>query len=412
MKRWSGAAAMAALLFHAVPAWAQEADLPDLTLNGFGTLGTVHSNEDQADFTGSIFAPKGAGHSSSLSHRVDSRLGLQATTRLTRRLSGIVQVVSEQQYDGTFRPLVNWANVRFDATPDLSLRAGRVMLPTFMVSEYRKVGYAMPWIRPPEEVYGLVPVTSTDGAAASYRARVRDFTNTLQLTYGGKDEKIPFFDPETGSLESAESESRGGLTITNTLERGGLTLHAGYTRTRLTIEEFNELFDVYRMFGEEGEAIADRFDIDDKRFEVYNLGARYDAGNWFLLGEWAEIESRTFILDRRAWYVTGGYRYGSVTPYLTFARTRVLESTSHPGLSQPGSDDLDAALNEILGGQPEQKSVAVGARWDLARNAALKVQYDYFDLDDDSPGVLLNRQPDFEPGGSVSLVSIAVDFVF
>jgi hypothetical protein len=54
----------------------------------------------------------------------------------------------------------------------------------------------------------------------------------------------------------------------------------------------------------------------------------------------------------------------------------------------------------------------VGVRWDFIRNAALKVQYQYLDLDDGSPGVLTNTQPGFEPGGSVNLFSAAIDFVF
>lgn len=56
--------------------------------------------------------------------------------------------------------------------------------------------------------------------------------------------------------------------------------------------------------------------------------------------------------------------------------------------------------------------MALGARWDFTRNAALKVQYDRVELDDGSPGVLTNLQPGFEPGGQVNLFSVTLDFVF
>jgi len=64
---------------------------------------------------------------------------------------------------------VEWANLIYALSPDASVRIGRIVLPTFMVADSRKVGYANPWVRPPVEVYGLVPITQSDGLDASYR---------------------------------------------------------------------------------------------------------------------------------------------------------------------------------------------------------------------------------------------------
>ena len=90
---------------------------------------------------------------------MDSRVGAQLNARFSPQVSAIVQVTSEQRYDGTYRPEVEWANIKYDVTPDFSIRAGRTVLPSFMVSDYRKVGYATPWVRPPVEVYSLMPLT-------------------------------------------------------------------------------------------------------------------------------------------------------------------------------------------------------------------------------------------------------------
>lgn len=388
-----------------------QADTPSLSLNGFGTLGMVYSDEDQADFVSSIFAPRGAGHSSDWSAEVDSRLGLQLTADFSPRLSGVVQAVSEQRYDGTYTPVIEWANVKFDVTPDFSLRAGRVVLPTFMNAEYRKVGYALPWVRPPQEVYNSIPVSNIDGIDVSYRFRFGEVVNTLRATYGQTNAKFPYRDMN-GDLTSGDSESREGLTIGNSLEWGDLRLFAAYSQSRLTIEEFSPFFDIYRLYGPRGEAIADRYDVDDKRFEVMSLGASFDRGDWFVMGEWTQTESRTFMADSRGWYVTGGYRVGAFTPYVTYARHRIHSSTSSPGLSQPGTEALDALLNSFLSHQPKQTSLSLGARWDVALNLALKAQFDHIDLEPGSPGYLVNSQPGFEPGGSVNLFSLALDFVF
>lgn len=397
------------LLLGGFPLTAQ-ADTPSFSLNGFGTLGVVHSSEDQADYVSNQFTARGTGHTTDWSAEVDSKLGLQLTANLTPRISSVVQVVTEQQYDGEFRPGFEWANVSFDVTPDLNLRAGRVVLPVFMNAEHRKVGYATAWVRPPLEVYRSIPVSNIDGIDVSYRLRIADATSTLRATYGQSNTRFPYTD-ETTIRNTAKAESREGLTLNSTVERGNTTFFAAYSRFRLTIEEFSPLFDAFRMFGPEGDAIANHYDIDDKPVEVISLGARYDPGNWFVMGEWAQIESRSFLADSRGWYITGGYRHGDFTPYVTYARQHIHSDTS-AGLSLPASARLDAELNSLLHWQPQQKSVSLGLRWDFSRNMAMKVQFDHMNHEPGSPGYLVNVQPGFEPGGSVNLFSLALDFVF
>ena len=400
-----------AVLVHPAAAEADETGESRFTLNGFGTLAVVHSDEDQADFVSNQLAPDGAGYTRAWSPEVDSRFGLQLTAKLTPRLTGVLQLITEQRYDESYTPSVEWANLKYDITPDLSVRVGRMVLSSFMVSEYRKVGYATPWVRPPEEVYSLVPITNFDGIDFSYRTRFDGFTNILRGSYGGKVEKLP---------DGSDVTSRSSVTLTDTLEWGATTLFASYHRTRLTIDAINSLFDAFKPFGPEGDAIADRYDVDDKLFEDKTVGARYDPGDWFVMGELTHSNSKTFAGDIRSWYLTGGYRFGAVTPYVTLARIRIVSSTSDPGLSLGGlpppvaaqAAGLNAVLNGLLGSAAQQKRVALGVRWDFARNAALKVQYDWLNLDDGSSGVLLNTQPGFEPGGRVDLFSVALDFVF
>ena len=73
---------------------------------------------------------------------------------------------------------------------------------------------------------------------------------------------------------------------------------------------------------------------------------------------------------------------------------------------------LDGALNAILGTLAVQNTISVGSRWDVMKNVDLKLQYDHIDLGAGSAGTLFNVQPDFQRGGAVNLVSIAVDFVW
>ncbi|MEX2500448.1 MAG: hypothetical protein WD397_16395 [Wenzhouxiangellaceae bacterium] len=405
--------AFSLMLLHATAGWAQESHTPRLIFNGFGTLGLVHSSEDQADFVSDIFDPNGAGHSNDLSPEVDSRLGLQLTAEITPDLSAFGQIIFEQRYDGTYKPKLEWANIRYDITRRLSARAGRMVLPAFLTSEYRNVGYALPWIRPPLEVYRLLPVSSADALSLAYRFRAGDFNNTLQALYGRRDLDFP-------APDSGEVQSRDLVTLAYTLERGATTFFGSYSASRLTVEAFEPLFDGFRQFGPPGEAIAERFGVDDKRSAIISAGARYDPGEWFVMGELARSTNQSVLADSHGMYVSGGYRFGSFTPYLTLARVDVDSDTSTPGLPLEGlppplaglAQGLNAGLNDLLGLSPAQKSVSLGTRWDFAPNFALKLQLDHMDIDKGSPGFLIDRQPGFQPGGTVSLFSASLDVVF
>ena len=183
---------LAALLCLWLPsAFAQTADSPKLTLSGYGTLGAARSSDRTADYLIDAFKPNGPGATREWSADVDSRAGLQLALQVSPSLSAVVQVVSQQRHDSSYRPTVEWANVKYQATPDVAVRAGRIVLPIFLMNDSRKVGFANPWVRPPVEVYSLVPVTSSDGVDASFRSRIGDLNNHLQLTYGVSDSKFP-----------------------------------------------------------------------------------------------------------------------------------------------------------------------------------------------------------------------------
>ena len=380
------------------------------SFSAFGTLGLVYSSEDQADFVSSGLRPDGAGHTRDPSPEVDSLIAVQVIANITPKLSAVLQVMSEQNYDDTYSPHVEWANIKYQFTPDFSIRAGRIVLPAFLVSDYRKVGYANSWLRSPVEVYGLIPVTDNDGVDASYRLRVGEITNTLQVLYGYTEIKLP-------TIGSAEAKDVWG--ISGTGEYGAATVHVSYIRGNFTVDSVKPLFDGFRQFGPEGVALADKYDADNKDLIFMSLGGMYDPGDWFVQGEWGSTDSNSAFGKRTAWYASGGYRLGKFTPYFIYARTKAESNTSDPGLTVPpipGVDQiviaLNANLNAILGSIPVQKTISVGGRWDFRKNFDLKLQYDHTRLGDGSAGTLINTQPGFQPGGTFNVFSVAVDFVF
>lgn len=414
--RLAGLAALAALALAPLPLDAQGGETPSLSFDAFGTLGAVYSTEDEADFAWNITRPDGPGHSQAISPEVDTRLGGQLTASITPELTAVVQVVTEQTHDEDWDPHVEWANVRYAFTPDFSVRAGRMALPAFMVSEYRKVSYANPWIRPPVEVYGMVPVFSVDGVQATYRFHAGDWTTTLLGSFGRSESEFPF--PDEDGEATATSEN--AVNLSATVQRGGLTGRVAVARGELDMDVFDPFFDAFRRFGPEGEAIADRYEVDDTPFEFATAGAEYDTGAWFGMAElvWGDFNSA--LGEKLAGYATGGRRFGPVTAYATYSRVEALHDTSVPGLPLAGlppgaaatAAGLNAGLNGFLQMTTIQQNVAAGGRWDVLRGVALKLQVDFIDMLESSPGTFVNRQPGFEPGGSAQLVSLATTFVF
>lgn len=414
---------------------------PVFSFNGFGTLGLAHSSEDKADFLANDLQGSGAGRGRSWSPDVDSRIGGQLSARFTPQLSAVLQVVAEQRYDSTYRPQIEWGNIKYAFTPDLSVRVGRIVTSVFLESDSRKVGYAQPWVRPPVEVYSLVPLTNSDGVDINYRLRLGEVTNNFQVGYGSSSADTP---------DGGKVKAKDAWLISNTLEYGSMTLHAAYSHSKFSLDQFAPLFDGYRRFAgtaaataqnpvvqavfpgavpglvqsaAQANALADRYDPDNTTINFLSFGAIYDPGNWFVMAEWGQTDSRSVFGKRDAWYATGGYRWGKFTPYITYAEARLKSPQNDAGITAvPGgapfaalSDSaalLNANLNEQLAGAPIQKTISIGLRWDVARNTALKLQYDYSHIGDGSPGTLDHQTTGFVPGGSFSVVSATLDFVF
>jgi hypothetical protein len=122
---------------------------------------------------------------------------------------------------------------------------------------------------------------------------------------------------------------------------------------------------------------------------------------------------------RAAWYVSGGYRLGVFTPYVTYAEASA-DNLSDPGLTiaalPPGfagpAAGLNAALDSILSSKAVENTISIGGRWDFMKKADLKLQFDHTRIGAGSSGVLSNIQPGFQLGGRVTVVSATVDFVF
>lgn len=407
-----GASLVATTLRHPAQADVPGPDPSMFTFNGFGTAGVVHSSESKADFVATDFQPNGAGYSRSWSASVDSLIGGQVTATFTPRLSAVLQLIAQQNYDNSYRPHVEWANLKYLFTPDFSIRVGRIVMPTFLESDSRAVGYSNPWVRPPNEVYSANPITHMDGLDASYRVHLGGVTNTLQASYG----RNLSYNFANGS----KFDAKYVWGAFDDAEYGAALVRVGYLSSNVTLTTpADALIDAFRQFGPQGAAIANQYDLIHKSSSILTIAASYDPGRWFALGEWVGSRSDSLLGTSTGWYVSGGRRVGAFTPYLTYAQI-TQRSNSSPGLRvaelpaylAPVATALNAALNQALNSRPDQYTWSIGARWDFFKNFDLKLQLDRINFGAGSAGTLINPQPGFQPGSTIYLFSSVVDFVF
>jgi len=404
---------------------AHAADFDDMvSVRGFGTFGVMHSTEDRADVLGSVFMPDGAGYTREWDMRSDSKLAGQVNVRFTDKLDFTVQAISQYQHDKSFTPQIEWANLKYSFTPELSARVGRIALPTFMISDSRMVGYANTFVRPPDEVYQVSSITSNDGVDVSYGFSTGGVKNTVQAFYG-----VSKADLAEGNVEA---DSIYGVNYL--AEAGDASFRVGYIRMELdlNIPSTQPLFEGLKGLGAmlnsfgltnsggQALALANKYDVQDMELSFLSVGASYDPGNWFVMSEAIDFGGDDMLSDVRAGYVMGGARFGKVTPYAVVSKVKAFidyeDGISTTGLPTPfamGADALSAGLNQSLNQfRGSQQTAALGVRWDAFTNIAVKGQYNYVDIGDNSNGMLGNVQPGFEQGGNYSLYSLSVDFIF
>jgi len=390
---------------------ARAQDKPDWRISGFGTLGVVHASEREADYTSSVFKANGAGATRRWSTDVELCLGVQLDVTLARHWSAVLQVVAERNLTNSWKPVVEWANVQYQVSPELSLRFGRIALPLFLSGDYRKASYALPWVRTPIELYGALPISNSDGIDASYRWTAGAVKNTTQVLYGGTRLRL-------SDTRRASAHDLAGISNTSTV--GALTVRATAIKGELEMLLAEDLWSALRQFGPQGETLARRYEPDHKRASVLSIGASYDPGNWFVMGEVGRINARSFLGDKTAGYVSGGYRLGSFTPYATFSKvvanspTRVdgLDLSTLPPPYVPTAQRVNSELNGLLSTIAVQDNTSVGVRWDATGNTAFKLQFDHVRPRDGSSGTLANIQPGYRYGRSFGVVSASLDFVF
>jgi hypothetical protein len=407
-------ASMIALPLAVSAAYAQ--DTSALKISGFGTAALTWANTDSAEFARPNQA---SGVKKDPRTGVDSNLGLQADYTVNSWLSVTGQGLVRKDGEDDYGAELSWAFVKAKLSDKLSMRVGRMALPAFMISDYRNVGYANTFLRPPSEVYSQMPLNSIDGADLTWRQEYAGTTYTAQVAYGRSSLTMA---PGIGEQASRE------YALNLTAERGPFTLRVGRSGARISVDskDLDGLVSAMNMIGKaynigQLNDMAALMDTHNKKYTFTSVGLGMDWNNIVAQTEFAKREMPdSFAGASKSWYVMGGYRFGKFLPYYSHAKLSVSSDfnntipTSCPAGSAAACTTtliavrgfMEAVRTGTNGGA--QSTDSIGLRWDFMPSADLKFQIDRVKPAGD--GLFVNAKTGFK--GPVTVGAVAVDFVF
>lgn len=361
--------------------------------SGFGTLSAMWQDNSDLFFSHPAKPRDDAGRPD---FGADSLLGLQFSRRLGDRTDVTLQLLASDDYRRRQTPQVSWAFIRYSPSPGLTLRAGRLRAPFFMYSDSLSINFSHLWVRPPVEVYGLNPFSDLDGIDLLYQRRL-----------GAVDVEVqPFIGKGKHTFPDGRADLSDIYGMKFTLTGENLAAQLGYARGRLSIRYGDPLFlavssapgvDASRLSGSGADA------------SFASFGLRWDDGTLQLIGEVARRHASRYVAPANGWHLTGAYRLGEFTPFVTLARQWQSTSVVAKSAAIP-------LLNEYLASRNNsQRSITLGMRWDPRPNTALKVQATRAKIDRDAWGAMFPRNEvsgNSPAGRTVDTLSLSLDFVF
>jgi len=378
-----------------------------VNISGFGTLGYSAIDSKEAEYvTGE--ARDGATDSGTI--ELDTRLGIQIDKDFSNRLSGTIQGLSRQTYDGKFAPRVEWAFLRAQLNDSVNFRIGRIGVPFFMISDFREVGYANSSLRPPEDTYIQAPLGSFDGLDITSYHELGDTLFTAQFVAGFREQNGP-----NGSAIEIK-DSYGGVFD---IDRGSLRLRFSYIRTRLGISDplasGGELYETLRDNSALVPALVEpaiEFNGQRKPATFAGIGFELNLDAWSFSGEYTQRRLKNSLIGSfDAGYLTAAYRWRDFTPYATVSQLTQTSKTRANLPPIPALAPLEAILNDVYDAG-DQQSLIFGLRWDFYDRAALKFQFDQIKSKEVGENIIDSGEVPVPDGETINLYSVALDFIF
>ena len=416
-----------------MPLQAQEQSR-NLQFSAFGTLGVAGTDTHTVGYRRDGTQPFWLAAIDKPSFDMDTRFGVQLSSKLGEHWLATLQVVSRPRYDGTYKPMPSVACLAWNPGGNFQARAGYLPYDVLPNGDFSNIGYTYLWVRPPADVFGTLNITRLRGVELSQGFSLGSGASLQVRGYFGESaDQVPA-GGDLGVWDLAGGRVWGGA----------LKVQAGPWRGRVAYSYFklprnlpqvpslvafqNGLRSVGSLLDDPRLAAAAAA-VDQKGVAVRSLqaGGAWEQGPYQVQGTFLHSSSpHNFTYPTRdAGFVSFGYRLGDVVPFVTFSRV-VTDRPSIPdvgalgalppqyGALVPIGKALVGVLNQFaISTVADQHTLSAGLRWDFAEKADLKFQIDRVRANHSIGGVVSydTARPDVW-NGRMTVMSITLDFIF
>lgn len=318
------------------------------------------------------------GYHNQFSLTEDSLVGLQAELEFTDKLSVTAQLLGHSGDDRDSG--VEWFYVTYEPIEKLQIKLGRMRTPFFSLSDVIDVGFAYPYVMPPQQVYNGFLFDQYDGVNLAYDTDIHNFRLRLE-TYIGQ-----FDGDSTVADDTAATEVRDMFGLIGKLGYDNLELRVAYFTGDIDVEvaSLNGLSAILNQQGFYKTAAT----LNTKgRPDVYQYSLAYDGLRYFAKAEFTQIKATFFTApETKSHYFTAGINLSPVTLHITKAMSSVEYSvpvSEIPLGVHPSLDFLAQSYQTLYSSLPRDdlNSLSAGIRWDVKYDLALKAEVTKLDGD-------------------------------
>jgi len=345
-------------LFSIVVIFTSTAALCETKISGFASMfAGIASKGDQflADY------PNTGLYDDDISFAPDSSFGVQLKTRSSDKLEFIIQLISHGAHE--FQNEIDWAYINYNIDSELSLQMGRKRLPLYFYSDFYDLGFAYYWVRPPSDNYTW-QITNYNGLSLVYEPELGHWDASFNLYLGREDDK------ENHLLTFLASNTPVDESWKNII---------GFV-AELSDDIFEYRFTI--MFSQLHRQVGNIVLSDDvgQLFYGFSFNARIDQFTFLSELNHYERSNDNIFVDTSMF--SFGYKVGKTIPHITYSNLKQKQRAGN--------------------GDEHHYTVSIGARHNLNKTTALKMQYD----DTTDKGVTTPVV------GDGKLLSFGVDFIF
>ncbi|MBF7074400.1 hypothetical protein ISG33_13420 [Glaciecola sp. MH2013] len=368
--------------------------------NGFARVVAGYLDESSATF-------QDYGNDIDLSQQ--SLIALQGEFRISDALSISSQLLAHSSAERDSG--VEWLYLTYQPNNNWRFKLGKLRTPFFRYSDTIDVGFAYPWISPPQQVYSGFLFSNYEGVTGSYLFSYGGVNFDLEAYYGRYDGEITRED-ERVDLEADEIK---GLIFS--ASKGNLTARISATQSSdffADVPAFTQFSEILERAGFTENAESLRF---NGKVTGYQANINYDTLDYFLAAEWTRIRSDLLVVPQvDAYYFTAGYNFYPFqihASYSTSDTNNIVPVNQIPPGVSPQLDQISFVYEQITGNLPEYDldSVTLGARWDFLHNMSAKAEITVLDGEPGQRSFYSEiADPSFDR--KATLYQVAIEWVF